>query len=84
MADAVRTVAAVEELAISSVPLLGFDSSAVCPGLVALLWLRRRELGDHAMRPCGDWFVVVRCITYYNLGISHSPYIFVLFHLKYP
>ena len=83
MADAVRTVVAVEELAISSVSLLIFYYSTVGHGLVVLLWPRGRKLGDHT-RPCGDWLVVVGCVPYYNLGISGSTCLFVLCPLKCP
>ena len=61
-----------------SVPLLGFYGSVARPGLVTLFWLRERGLRDHTMGPCGDWFVVVGCIRYSNLGISHSLYACVL------
>ena len=83
MADAAETVAVVEELTISSVPLLGFDGSVVRPGLVALLWLRGRELGDHT-RPCRDWLIVLGCISYYDKGNNRSTYLFVFSPLKYP
>ena len=83
MADAVGTVAVVEELAISFVALLEFCNSAVRPDLVALVWLLGRELGDYT-RLCWDWLVVVGCMPYYNLDISLSTYMLVLSPLKYP
>ena len=65
-------------------PLLGCYGSVVRPGLVALLWLRGREIGDLTTGSCWDWFVVVKCTPYPSLGISRSPYMFVLSPLKYP